>query len=90
MDVVVNPGDRVAKKPSPMPESRTQPSADQPTPSASFETTTPGAPSTAEASQADRRASVWDVLHGLEVRDFLETLPSEMWEQLFPGQKKQD
>jgi hypothetical protein len=38
-----------------------------------------------EPSGADRRASVWDVLHGLEVREFAETQPSDVWEQLFPA-----
>jgi hypothetical protein len=39
---------------------------------------------------SERRPSVWDVLHGLEVRDFTETLPSDVWEQLFPGRDKRD
>ena len=41
-----------------------------------------------ETTAADRRASIWDALHGLEVRDFLETLPSDVWEQLFPSRDK--
>jgi len=73
-----------------MHESRTKPSADQATANAPAEATRPGSQSPSDAASADRRASVWDVLHGLEVRDFLETLPSEMWEQLFPGRDKQD
>jgi len=73
-----------------MHESRTKPSADQAPANAPTEATRPGPQSPSDASAADRRASVWDVLHGLEVRDFLETLPSEMWEQLFPGRDKQD
>ena len=73
-----------------MHESRTKPSADQAPANAPAEVTRPGLQSSPDASAADRRASVWDVLHGLEVRDFLETLPTEMWEQLFPGRDKQD
>jgi len=73
-----------------MHESRTKPRADQAPANAPAEATGPGPQPPSDASAADRRASVWDVLHGLEVRDFLETLPSEMWEQLFPGRDKQD
>ena len=75
-----------------MPESSTKSSADQSaragTPEGATSGPRPGLP--ADIASVDRRASVWDVLHGLEVRDFLETLPSEMWEQLFPSQNKQD
>lgn len=74
-----------------MRESRTEPGADQAPANPPAEVTRSGPQSpSGDASPADRRASVWDVLHGLEVRDFLETLPSEMWEQLFPGRDKQD
>jgi hypothetical protein len=73
-----------------MSESRSSPSTpestrDGPSQDASVAAGRPG-----DAAAADRRASIWDVLHGLEVRDFTETLPSDVWEQLFPGRDKRD
>jgi len=73
-----------------MPESRSKPSVAQPTRGDPPQPASSVADAPGEAAAADRRASIWDALHGLEVRDFIETLPSDVWEQLFPSRGKPD
>ena len=71
-----------------MPESASTSSAPQSTPGDPSQSVSSTLQPTGETTAAERRASIWDALHGLEVRDFTETLPSDVWEQLFPRRDK--
>ena len=73
-----------------MSEPRSSPSTAESTQGGPSQGASVAAGRSGDAAAADRRASIWDVLHGLEVRDFTETLPSDVWEQLFPGRDKRD